>query len=122
VQATTKTTDEAGIVILANLPVGLYEIEVEANSTFQASLKTINIINEEHKDEITIFIGVKPRVDNDIEFLFSGKRFFGSASADILPDNLVIAKALLLPPQEGKGGALEDMDLEEYEFEIVWNK
>jgi hypothetical protein len=28
----------------------------------------------------------------------------------------------LLPPQQGKGGALEDMDLEEYEFDIVWSK
>jgi hypothetical protein len=48
VQATTKTTDEAGKVILVNLPVGLYEIEVEGNSAFQHSLKTINIINEEN--------------------------------------------------------------------------
>jgi hypothetical protein len=34
VQATTKTTDNDGKVILMNIPVGLYEIEVEGNSAF----------------------------------------------------------------------------------------
>lgn len=40
----------------------------------------------------------------------------------MLPDNIVSAKALLIPTQEGHGSQLEDMDLEEYEFDIVWNK
>lgn len=30
----------------------------------------MNLTNEEDKDEITIFVGVKPRIDTDIEFSF----------------------------------------------------
>ena len=30
----------------------------------------LNIVNEEDKNEITIFVGIKPRIDTDIEFSF----------------------------------------------------
>ncbi len=32
--------------------------------------KVLNIVNEEDKNEITIFVGIKPRIDTDIEFSF----------------------------------------------------
>ena len=32
--------------------------------------KVLNIVNEEDKNEITIFVGIMPRIDTDIEFSF----------------------------------------------------
>jgi hypothetical protein len=52
------------------VPIGLYHIDVEGNEEYQPSMKTINIVNEEDKDELVIFVGVRPRIDTSIEFQF----------------------------------------------------
>lgn len=64
-------------------------------------------------------MGVRPRIDNDIEFKFIGKRFFGSDQLQNLPHDQLEGKAYLIP--SGKLGSVEDMELEEYEYDIVWN-
>lgn len=55
---------------MQHLPIGYYCIEVKGTDIYQSSYKEINITNEEDKDEIIVFIGVKPRIDTDIEFTF----------------------------------------------------
>lgn len=52
------------------MPIGLYYIDVEGNEEYQPSQKTINLVNEEDKDEITIFVGIKPRIDTNTLFSF----------------------------------------------------
>jgi hypothetical protein len=42
--------------------------------------KVLNIVNEEDKDEIVIFVGVKPRIDTDIEFSFVHESLGGNKS------------------------------------------
>ena len=41
---------------------------MKGSDFYQATNKQINITNEEDKDEIVIFVGMKPRIDTDIEF------------------------------------------------------
>ena len=80
------------------------------------SCKSVNIVNEEEKDEIIIYVGLKPRIDASIEFTF----FHKSNDKEVnLSQNTVEAKAILIPDQIG--GDLDDMELEEYEFDILWD-
>ena len=82
-------------------------------------MKIQNIINEENKDEVIIFVGVRPRIDNDIEFSFYGG---GRKSDELLDYAFVEAKAYLLPKSSDENPeGFENMELEEYEFDIVWN-
>lgn len=69
------------------------------------------------------FIGLKPRIDNDIEFQFVYDPHHNN-NFEPVPHHLVIAKAVLLPKPLVKGEAAEfdDMDLEEYEFDILWDE
>ncbi len=65
-----RQTDENGRIELANLPVGLYNIEVEGNALYKGTQKVLNIVNDEEKQEVVVFVGMKPRIDSDIEFKF----------------------------------------------------
>jgi hypothetical protein len=70
VQPNEKQTDTKGQILLSQVPIGYYDIEVKGNDFYQTTSKQINITNEEDKDEIVIFVGMKPRIDTDIEFTF----------------------------------------------------
>lgn len=59
------------------MPIGFYSIEVKGNDYYQSSYKEINITNEEDKDEMVVFVGVKPRIDTDIEFNFEYENIQG---------------------------------------------
>ena len=50
--------------------MGKYIIEVEGNQDFQQSVKVVNILNEEDNDLVRIYVGVKLRIDVDVEFTF----------------------------------------------------
>jgi hypothetical protein len=52
------------------VPVGFYTVEVQGNSFYQSASKVVNLVNEEDKDEIVIYVGIRPRIDADIEFMF----------------------------------------------------
>lgn len=52
------------------MPVGFYTVEVQGNSIYQSASKVVNLANEEDKDEIVIYVGIRPRIDADIEFMF----------------------------------------------------
>lgn len=86
--------------------------------------KVINIVNEEDKNEITIYVGVKPRIDTDIEFSFVHESPSGNKSYNQLDPSHVEAKAILLPKVLSKKEAhsFEDMDVEEYEFDIIYDQ
>jgi len=90
VKATDKKTDDAGRVVLHQMPIGYYCIEVKGTDIYQSSYKEINITNEEDKNDITIYVGVKPRIDTDIEFTFANE-------IDKLSPEIVEARAVLLP-------------------------
>lgn len=62
-------TNEAGRATLQHVPIGFYTIEVSGNEEFQPSRREINIINDEDKDELFVFIGMKPRIESTIEFV-----------------------------------------------------
>ncbi len=53
------------------MPIGYYHIEVDGTEEYLPASKTINLVNEEDKDEIVIFVGIKPRIDTNSHFLFS---------------------------------------------------
>lgn len=56
--------------MFTNLPIGQYEIEIAGNAEFQSSTKIVNLINEEDRDIVQVFVGLKKRMDTDIEFVF----------------------------------------------------
>ena len=102
------------------MPVGLYQIEVLGNDQYQPMQKTVNIVNEEDKDEIIVFVGLKPRIDTSIEFMF----FTGEPNyPQKLKPQTVEAKAILLPtPIAKKNNNFDEIELEDYEFDILWDE
>ena len=70
VQATEKNADDNSRATFLNMPIGYYQIQVEGNDEFQPSHKAINIVNEEEKDEVVVYVGIKPRIDVSTEFTF----------------------------------------------------
>lgn len=53
---------------MKDLPIGLYTVEVSGNDEFTSSTREINILNDEDKDELIIYVGMKPRNDSNIQF------------------------------------------------------
>lgn len=98
------------------MPIGYYCIEVKGTDLYQASYKEVNITNEEDKNEITVFVGIKPRIDTDTEFTFTNE-------FDKLRPEIVEARAVLLPKviQSNEITDIDDMMDEEYEFDILWD-
>ena len=91
VQKQEKVTNDQGQVLFTNLPIGQYVIEVTGNEEFQSTTKVVNILNEEEKDTIQVFVGLRKRMDTDIEFLFQDDR------QDVIDSKKVDAKAILIP-------------------------
>lgn len=87
-----------------------------------SSSKVVNVVNEEDKDEITIFVGVKPRIDTDTEFTFYNENK-GNKIKEKLKPEIVEAKAILLPKilSSNDHPEIDDMEDEEYEFDILWD-
>jgi hypothetical protein len=120
VKALNRKTNEEGKVVFEHLPIGQYHLEVKGTDFFLPSEKILNIVNEEEKNEIVVFVGVKPRIDTDIEFAFV-RETHDKSFAKIDP-NQVEAKAILLPLVKGDDDeAGYDMDEEEYEHDIIWD-
>ena len=73
------------------MPIGKYTIEIEGNHKYLPTSKFISLINDDDEDIITIFVGIKPRLDNDFEFKFirEDKLKLNSSKLE--------AKAILLP-------------------------
>lgn len=81
-------------------------------------------MNEEDKDEITIFVGVKPRIDTDTEFTFFNENFDSKGNKhEKLRPEIVEAKAILLPRiiSSNEDPEIDEMDEEEYEYDILWD-
>lgn len=70
VKALSRKTNEEGKVVFDQLPVGQYHIEVKGTDFYLPTEKMLSVVNEEEKNELVIFVGVKPRIDTDIEFSF----------------------------------------------------
>jgi hypothetical protein len=68
VREITLVTDAHGRVNIPGVPVGLYTVEVAGSSEFQPSTRDVNIVNDEDKDEIVVYIAMKPKVSSSIEF------------------------------------------------------
>lgn len=83
------------------MPIGQYVIEVTGNAEFQSATKVVNLINEEEKDVIEVFVGLRRRVDADIEFVFQ------DASQDLVDYRKIDAKAILIPERDGSREALD---------------
>ncbi len=79
-------------------------------------------MNQEEKNEMTFFIGLKPRIDSDIEFKFVHDPH-GNNNYELIKNELVEAKAILLPKvaNNDEPSDFEDMMDEEYEFDILWD-
>jgi hypothetical protein len=76
--------------------------------------KLISLINNDDEDVVTIFVGVKPRLDNDFEF-----KFIREDSVAVNHSKLE-ARAILLPEKDKKA-QYDESNLEEYEYDIVWS-
>lgn len=61
-------TDVMGKVTYSQIPVGLYTVEVTGNDEFMASRREVNIVNDEDKDEVIVYIGMKAKSETCIEF------------------------------------------------------
>lgn len=85
----------------------------------------INITNEEDREEIVVFVGIKPRIDTDteFEFLFESIDSKGNKSHERLRPEIVEAKAILLPKiiRNNEPSEFDDMEEEEYEYDILWD-
>jgi hypothetical protein len=66
VKETITKTDQQGKITLKDLPIGLYTVEVSGNDEFLSSKREINILNDEDKDELIIYVAMKPRNDSNI--------------------------------------------------------
>ena len=73
-------------------------------------------MNEEEKEELQIFVPMKPRIDTALEFTFL------SPFSQKLKSSQVEAKAILLPTPITTQSSLDEMELEEYEFDIMWDE
>jgi hypothetical protein len=102
--------------------VGLYSIEVKGTDFYQSAYKEVSICNEEDKDEITIFVGVKPRIDTDTEFQFLYENLPAVGKHDKIRPEILEARAILLPKvlKSNESTDIDDMIEEEYEFDILW--
>lgn len=101
VKPLNKKTNEEGKVAFDQLPIGQYHLEVKGTDFYLPTQKELTIVNEEEKNEIVIFVGVKPRIDTDIEFQFV-KSTGDNTFANLDPQH-VEAKAILLPLVRGSG-------------------
>jgi len=108
--------DSSGKVFFNQVPLGFYIIEVQGSHHFLSSSRDINIVNDEDKDEVTIFVALKPRTDSKIEFAISSKQASGQHSR--MDPSKTIVKAVLLPSSTG----IDQSELEEYEFEALHDK
>ena len=54
-------TDVMGKVGYTQVPVGLYTIEITGNDEFMPSMREVNILNDEEKDEVIVYVGMKPK-------------------------------------------------------------
>ena len=70
VQTEVKLSNAEGQVLFQNVAIGKYAIEIEGTDEYLPTSKQINLINDEEQDQITIFVGIKPRIDSDYEFRF----------------------------------------------------
>ena len=78
------------------MPIGKYTIEIEGNHEYLPTSKIISLINDDDEDFITIFVGIKPRLDNDFEFKFTREDQLNINSSKLE------AKAILLPEKDQK--------------------
>jgi hypothetical protein len=65
----TKSNND-GIAMFNEVPVGIYSIVVEGNSDYQPAQKKISLQNENEGNIVRIYVGMKPRIDTDVEFMF----------------------------------------------------
>lgn len=64
----TSQTNLQGSCSFSNVPIGVYQIEVKGNEKFQTCHRSINVINDEDKDEVVIFVCLKPRTNSCVTF------------------------------------------------------
>ena len=114
VKETMLKTSESGRATLQQVPIGLYTIEVAGNDEFQPSRREINIINDEDKDELFVFIGMKPRLDSTIEFLILSQN--ETKHTERIAHKGTQIKAILLPSENSP------KEEEQNEFEILYDR
>jgi hypothetical protein len=73
------------------VPIGKYIIEVEGNQEYLPTSKLINLINDEDENMVTVFVGIKPKIETDFEFLFTKE------DSTTISNTKLEAKAILLP-------------------------
>lgn len=110
-------TNEVGRATLQSVPIGFYTIEVAGNEEFQPSRREVNIINDEDKDELFVFIGMKPRVDSTIEFVLLSQN--ETKHTEKLSSKGTQIKAILLPSESPQKHGRDD---ETFEFEILYDR
>jgi hypothetical protein len=88
--------DEQGRVMLKDTPIGLYRVEVTGNDEYQPAKREVNIVNDEDKDEIIIYIAMKPRAESSIEFKLVSNAHNSSQDIPLKTDGVNV-KAILLP-------------------------
>jgi len=103
-------------VSYVGLAIGQYTIEVSGNSHYMSSQKQVLLLNEENKETITVFVGVKPRIDTDAEFFFyQEEHTMGGVYERAVKPEKVEAKAILISTPR------QQEDFEEFEVDINYN-
>ena len=109
----SQNTAEDGTVLYKNLPSGQYVVEVKGNELYLGCNKQITVLNEEDDDTVTIHIGIKLKLDQDCEFQF----LMEDENRKLVDMNFqkLEAKAIYIDIPE------DEMEFEEYEFDLIWN-
>ncbi len=63
-------TDNNGQALFTNVQIGQYTIEIQDNEEFNGFQKSYNLLNEEDKDQVIIYVGIYPKLDLSTHFSF----------------------------------------------------
>jgi hypothetical protein len=90
-----QTTNQQGECTFLNVPIGVYSIEVQGNENFQTCNRSINVVNDEDKDEVVIYVCLKPQSSSNVTFNVYSQSTTGQR-VKIRHENTNI-KAILVP-------------------------
>lgn len=90
-----QTSNHNGECAFTHVPIGVYSIEVQGNEKFKTCTRSINVVNDEDKDEVVIFVCMKPQSSSNVTFNVYSQSSTGQ-KAKIRPDTANI-KAIIVP-------------------------
>lgn len=92
------------------MPIGLYTVEVQGNGQFQPARREVNLVNDEEKDELVIYVGMKLKMSTVVEMQIISTDIQNNQQRRAVES----VRAVLIP-------GVSERELEEYEFDVIFN-